>query len=311
MRVTLYEAGGKKTEKPRKSARGGEKFVLNSLQDRESWYHQGRWFWPLLCSGPAVSLPSERRGFLFLSRRYNHGLDSRVLRAHVSMPSQTWFLDGGSARLEVPGVTALIESRRPRLGLTAIVVQNTEWAETRLLGVSGPALTSPPASVADWHVRGSDLLATYELASPYSASVDLCWHAEVGKEGDPWFARVDFLVSVRTDKLDWRHEICAESAISAASSQLVRQRCSCFSLNRLSYAEFVHPADLYCDEPIEPPCRPGRLVLRRRLFRAESLEKGVILRARARGLFLPAAVAPATVETCYENFIAADPPLGG
>ncbi len=64
--LRLYGLGAKKTGKLNIFCFGGEKFVLNSLHDRETWYHQDRWFWPLLCSGPAVSLPSERRGFFVL-----------------------------------------------------------------------------------------------------------------------------------------------------------------------------------------------------------------------------------------------------
>ena len=37
----------------------------NYRHQSETWYHQG--YWPLLCSGPAVSLRRERRGFLNFS----------------------------------------------------------------------------------------------------------------------------------------------------------------------------------------------------------------------------------------------------
>ncbi len=227
------------------------------------------------------------------------------------MPSQTWILDGGCARMQLLGLTGLIDSQQPRLGLAAIAVQQTDWRETRLLGVSGEALNSSAASVAEWHIRGSDLFATYELASPYSARIDLCWHAEAGNNGDPWFARIDFVVSLRTDKLDWRHDLFAESDMRCALPLPGRQGYSSFALDRWSYAEFVHPADLRGDDAPENLACPGRCCLRRHLFLPESLEKGVILRARIRGLLLPPAVSPTTVEECYDEFIAADPPLSG
>ena len=31
--------------------------------------------------------------------------------------------------------------------------------------------------------------------------------------GDPWLARIDLLVSVRTDRLDWRHDVRLESVL--------------------------------------------------------------------------------------------------
>jgi hypothetical protein len=40
------------------------------------------------------------------------------------------------------------------------------------------------------------------------------------------------------------------------------------------------------------------------------LEKGVILRARARAWFLPSGVDPVAAAACFSDFTAADPPLG-
>jgi hypothetical protein len=226
------------------------------------------------------------------------------------MYPQAWTLDGGCARLELPGLTARIDSARPHCGLTAIVVRRVEWSEARLLGVTGSALNSSAMSLTDWHARGGELIAAYEIGAPHAARIDLCWHAAAGDNGDSWFARIDLIVSVRTDRLDWRHDVRVESDIRDAAALPGGQGCSRFALREWSYAEFIHPADLGPTGPAEHRDGPGRYHLRRRLFQPETLEKGVILRARIRGLFLPPAAAPADVDACYAEFIAADPPLG-
>jgi hypothetical protein len=63
----------------------------------------------------------------------------------------------------------------------------------------------------------------------------------------------------------------------------------------------VHPADACSEELCAGPAAAG-MRLRRRVF-PQSLERGVILRVRARGLFLPAGVDPAVLESCHAAFV--------
>jgi hypothetical protein len=72
----------------------------------------------------------------------------------------------------------------------------------------------------------------------------------------------------------------------------------------------VHPADRRCRELTAEAETSATWRLRHPLFRTESLEKGVILRARARAWFLPSGVDAAVVAACFADFAAADPPLG-
>ncbi len=282
-----------------------EKIVLDSLQDRETWYHQDRWFWPLLCSGPAVSLPSERRGFFVSRTAIQSRSDCFCSRASEAMPSNIWSIDGDCAQLSLPGLNAQVDSLSPRHGLSKISVRGAAWNEAHLLGVSGAVLKAAGSRV-EWYARENELVAAYETGAPHSARIDLRWQAVAGISGDPWFARIDFVISVRTDRLDWRHDVSAESDIHGAA----KLPCSSFALTKWEYAEFIHPADLRKDEPANE--RKFRMACRlhRRLFQTETLEKGVILRARLRGLFFPVGVEPAVMEACYGEFIASDPPLG-
>ena len=118
----LYEFWREKPQTYDKNSAFLEKIVSDSLQDRETWYHQDRWFWPLLCSGPAVSLPSERRGFYFSSRTSDTivvclggDLSRRArlkpystTRLMYVMPSTFWHLDGHTAALSSPAAFACI-----------------------------------------------------------------------------------------------------------------------------------------------------------------------------------------------------------
>ena len=78
---------------------------------------------------------------------------------------------------------------------------------------AGSIQSAATATLADWHVRGDDLIAVYETGQPDAARVDLLWHAARPAAGDPWLARIDLLVSVRTDRLDWRHDVRLESVL--------------------------------------------------------------------------------------------------
>jgi hypothetical protein len=71
----------------------------------------------------------------------------------------------------------------------------------------------------------------------------------------------------------------------------------------------VHPADFQRDE-LEWDGRYGGVWrVAHRLF-CTNLEKGVILRARVRGVFFARQGDVAAAAECYAAFAAADPPLG-
>jgi hypothetical protein len=76
-----------------------------------------------------------------------------------------------------------------------------------------------------------------------------------------------------------------------------------------SYAEMVHPADFGGSELLQDDAAGGQLVLRHRLF-ARRLEKGVLLRTRARGVFLQRENDTVVAAAQYRAFASAEPPLG-
>ena len=76
----------------------------------------------------------------------------------------------------------------------------------------------------------------------------------------------------------------------------------------LTYVEMIHPADFQHDAVGEDNPEGRTLRITHHLFRT-NLEKGVILRARVRGVFLSQQNDAKVVAQCYARFAAADPPL--
>jgi len=227
------------------------------------------------------------------------------------MNPKCWLLEGHVARFNFPGVSLAFDADCPANGLTEIAVLDRPWPGGRLLGVGG-SIQSAAATLTDWHVRGDDLIAACETGQPDAARVDLLWHAARPAAGDPWLARIDLLVSVHTDQLDWRHDVCLESVLPEVT--IVEEFDSIesiFAVGDWSLAVMVHPADLSDHQLLTAKSATSALRhLRQHLFRTKSLEKGVILRGRARAWFLSSGIDRAAMAAAFAEFAAADPPLG-
>jgi hypothetical protein len=99
--------------------------------------------------------------------------------------------------------------------------------------------------------------------------------------------------------------------LSAATAWESPPGCFLFRLRAsdASYVEMVHPADFCRDELAVEPGPPGRARAVHRLF-AVRLEKGVILRSRVRGIFLPRSDDLAVAAAAYREFASEEPLLG-
>jgi hypothetical protein len=237
------------------------------------------------------------------------------------MQSTFWHLDGNKASLILPRLSLAFDANRPGEGLNNIRVLNHDWPDGRLFGVTGPIQSAANCELTECYVRGDDLIAVYETGSPDKARIDLRWSVAKSAEVNSPIARIDLLVSIRTDRLDWRHDVSLESVIPAAgeSSELSTNADSFAAIDgNWSLDVMVHPADLRRREIIAVSGSSDARLLRHELFPAEILEKGVILRARAAAMFLNAnvevsAVAAqgrAYVTEKMREFQTADPPLG-
>ena len=144
-----------------------------------------------------------------------------------------------------------------------IAVFDRFWPGGRLLGVTGSIQSAAATTLTDWHVRGDDLIAVYETGQPDVARVDLLWHSARPAAGDPWFARIDLLVSVRTDRLDWRHDVRLESVLPDVTvAEKFDSIDTVFheTARGWSLAVMVHPADLSHHELTRRPRLPPSAV---------------------------------------------------
>jgi hypothetical protein len=185
----------------------------------------------------------------------------------------------------------------------------------------------------DWHVRGQDLVVSYGDDASRPLWVDLLWRATPGDGRQAIVAALDLIVSVRTPLLDSRPRMSVVSELlgdnvrrligatsraftpislvdSMRMSPAEGPSCVLFQLpdTPLSYVEMIHPSDFVEDELLRLPA-PRALALRHGLF-VGNLEKGVVLRCRLRGAFVPRENDEPIAAACYGQFVAEEPFLG-
>jgi hypothetical protein len=256
-----------------------------------------------------------------------------------SEPTSAWRLCGEHAQLLRPNVRAAVDLAQPGVGVHAIALSDISLTGWSLLGMDAPGLIASAAqSLIEAYTRGADLVAVYGPSTPWPVRVDALWRVlePASSEAESLFlAGVELVVSVRTEALDSRPELAVQGSVptdqvrrlvdpdvgrfercapaSGASRLLTPDGgpgcllCSTAS-PELSYVEMVHPAD-FRQSRLSAGADGGPVSIRHRLF-AEPLEKGVILRARVRGLFVHRDGDSRRAAECYAAFAAADPPLG-
>lgn len=248
-----------------------------------------------------------------------------------------WHSQGYTATLQLNAFVAATDVTRPCRGLADVVVAGQHLAAARLLGVAA-FTTADAASVRpiDHYVRGADLVVAYEEPGQWPVHVDALWRATAPAAADEFLAALDLVVSVRTQLLDSRPELLVQSAIPAhevlrlqdlhsahwaplafeAAAPLTLgpengTGCLLFRISDgdLGYVEMVHPADFQYDQLSRDESSGGTLRIAHRLFHT-NLEKGVILRARVRGMFLNRRGDTEIAARHFAAFAGVEPPLG-
>lgn len=186
--------------------------------------------------------------------------------------------------------------------------------------------SSSPRAPLDAYTREGDLVVTYPKSSQ-GVRTQVYWHVEAcepsNTSGTP--SEIDLWVSAQTDLLDSQPNIQVQSQITASevleclgtdpqdyrplpdnneiSLAAPEDRCVQGLIFRLSseltYAQLIHPSDVLTREELdehqasaqtvicgEPHGERFQYTCQSRLF-FEALEKGVIRRARVRGVFVP------------------------
>jgi hypothetical protein len=246
-----------------------------------------------------------------------------------SMQAAPWQLDGYQARLALGGgLSGNVDLLQPAAGL------QFHW-QNRIhivaLGVELPPVKpSEAGALIDAWVRGGDLVATYSQGEKRRGQI----YWRVQSCDDAAAASVptlELIASVQTSLLDSDPALGVRSLVAAqevlrltddpngrldvihfdeggATSVAASSTPACFvfRLGEMSYLEMVHPVDFTGSSLQRLP--DGQIELSHRLFRGR-LEKGVILRSRLRGLFVPREQDAALARRCYASFAASEPPL--
>jgi hypothetical protein len=223
--------------------------------------------------------------------------------------SEVWKLSGSEARLNFADLLATVDLNRPEQGLSALIYRGHSVPSTALLGVHFPGQSAPP--VADAYVRQRDLVVTYVQSPALPIRLQVYWRAASGPQSTP---AIDLQVSIQTNLLDSHPRLWTTTSLGDAepirfgheadtAEQTPAPRYDLFrpAGTDFSYVEMIHPAD-----DAGGANEVGRIS--RELF-AAFLEKGVILRARLRGVFLPRHGDAELAAEAYQQFLAAPPPL--
>jgi hypothetical protein len=230
--------------------------------------------------------------------------------------SATWRLDSDLATLSLGALTANVRITRPELGLHAVRIHDRAIDGAELFAPRYLNAAAWPAPM-DSFVRGGDLVVTYPFTHARSVRVQVYWRAvplDATLSSAGGLAAIDTQISVQTPLLDSRPGmlLCSrfrEPSIARVDVNAPKAEASpwIFGLSEdVSYIEMIHPEDVESEMYAEVN---GNAQLARTLFDG-SLEKGVILRARARGVFVSSAQAtPDNVASLYEQFINSPLPL--
>lgn len=231
-----------------------------------------------------------------------------------------WKLDAGRAWLSVGTLTAIVDLSAPRRGLHQISLDARPLTGAELLGVE---LSASGATLTDSYQRGGDLVATYADTPSAAMTTQIYWRAAAWEFRGVLCPTVDVQVSVQTSLLDARPAVRTRSRLPTR----VAERCGTSPRaqsranelfphsivfrtadGKASYVELVHPSAAAASETGESSATATEIV--HRLFECE-LEKGVILRAQVRGLFVPrdGEIDVPLVAEAYQQFVDRPPPL--
>lgn len=229
-----------------------------------------------------------------------------------------WKLDANQALLKVGPLTAAVDLAAPRHGVHQMTLDAQPLIDGELLGVE----IEPVKSVlVDSYVRGGDLVAVYADTPSKAMTTQVYWRAALLEIRAAVCPAIDLEISVQTSLLETRPKLRTRSRLPAGDvapfgtcppaqsrDDELFPHCIVFHTPhwKASYVELVHPTAAEASEINERNARTSEIT--HRLFDCE-LEKGVILRARMRGLFVPHDGEIQLAADAYLQFIDQPPPL--
>jgi hypothetical protein len=166
-------------------------------------------------------------------------------------------------------------------------------------------------AILDCYVRANDLIVTYAESGVGKIRLQLYWRAIHFPDDSPQAFGVDVIVSAQTSKLYSDPTLLVGSRMSVmpesrainpsgdAGPVAIRLNPSC------SYSQSIHPSDF---NAVKIRVDGGIGEIEHQLF-APGLEKGVIRRARIRGLFVGGEQVSEVIAASDAQFISQELPL--
>lgn len=229
-----------------------------------------------------------------------------------------WKLDDNRARLAVGPFSAVVDLATPRRGLHQMTLAAQPLIGCELLGVE---FGSTPPALIESYQRGGDLIVSFAETPSAATSMQVYWRAALLQVHDAICPTVDLEISVQTSRLENRPVVRTLSHLPAGdmagfatlppAQSVARELFEHGTVFRssgwsASYVEMVHPSGAEASQISKP--NDTTIEIAHWLFECE-LEKGVILRARARGMFVPRSDNLRFAETAWLQFLHEPPPL--
>jgi hypothetical protein len=244
-----------------------------------------------------------------------------------------WKVDAATARFDSPELAFHVDVARPQRGMHDFQLGwqgKSQSVPDAAILCAHLSSRDQPENVVDTWTRGADLVVVYDQSPQRPFRSEIYWR--VLDPHGPFRTGVELIVSVQTSLLDALPQLTMSSSLPASTAtwvldparlELARSWQSSdpallatsdaghgiFLLRSeslpFSYVEMVYPADF-----VSAALRgqAGRTELQWQFF-PESLEKGVIRRARLRCLFIGREGDVAWAADCYRDFVASPTPL--
>ena len=246
----------------------------------------------------------------------------------------SWQFRPPEAQLHWNSVRATLNVSQPEQGLRDV---QPFFGPASLAGFFqlqlAPGAVGSEVKLADAYVRLNDLIANYGETEARPFSVQIYWRmlGDLARKGVS--AALELIVSTQTNLLDTHPQVATVTTLpdsevyrlandpAGTPFQLLAPETTGQTLTRetgtgcllfrpgganFSYAEMVHPVDF---QNCELSCSTEGLVSARQSVISRWMEKGVIVRARLRGIFVDRKDDFATTAACYWDFCAAQAPL--
>ena len=247
------------------------------------------------------------------------------------MSDAYWQLSRHEARVQTGQLIGVVDTSRPGCGLHNLVPP--QWGDSILQVHRGSNQTECQTPARDAYVRQTDLIATYGETADQSFSTQIYWRSLPAELTNQTRAAIELVVSAETDLLradpsittvsrlpqsDVLHLVATDigktdtvtpSEVQFALSPGDGSGCIIVRLpdTDISYVEMVHPSD-FLEVELSRDARGSAHFLKRTLI-CRSMEKGVIVRSRLRGLFIERADDVATAIIAYRRFCESSAPL--